>query len=86
MAEIRGAAVVSCDDKCGCTVPCSGGTTCRCSDTNVSASGGEHKTCKCGEHCSCNPCTCPKSTVASETTGRGSCQCGAGCSCSTCQA
>ena len=29
MAEIRGAAVVSCDDKCGCTVPCSGGTTCR---------------------------------------------------------
>merc|ERR1712179_53798 len=74
MADIRGVSGMDCNDKCGCTVPCPGGVSCRCSNKDSTASGGEHKT-----------CSCPESAAAGGA-GRGSCQCGAGCSCSTCQA
>ncbi|KAE8008893.1 hypothetical protein FH972_005363 [Carpinus fangiana] len=85
MADTRGRGdVVSCDDRCGCAVPCPGGETCRCTSTGVTASGAEHKTCGCGEHCGCNPCTCPN-RVSGSTTGRSSCQCGLSCTCTTCK-
>ncbi|KAK7293176.1 hypothetical protein RJT34_16038 [Clitoria ternatea] len=73
---VRG--VVVCDNKCGCTVPCAGGSTCRC--TSGDSGGAGHSTCSCGEHCECNPCACPK-TVAAGT----GCRCGADCSCASCR-
>ncbi|KAK7851315.1 ec protein iii [Quercus suber] len=85
MADIQGVSGMGCNDKCGCTVPCPGGVSCRCSSKDSTMSGGEHKTCTCGQHCGCNPCSCPESAEAGGA-GRGSCKCGAGCSCSTCQA
>ncbi|XP_062175821.1 EC protein III-like [Alnus glutinosa] len=88
MADTRGRGdVVSCNDKCGCSVPCPGGVTCRCTPTSVgyTAAGGDHKICSCGDHCGCSPCTCLKSV---ETTGSGKafCKCGEGCTCAACNA
>uniref|UniRef100_A0A7N2L4K8 Uncharacterized protein n=1 Tax=Quercus lobata TaxID=97700 RepID=A0A7N2L4K8_QUELO len=67
MADIRGVSGMGCNDKCGCTVPCPGGVSCRCSSKDSTASGGEHKTCTCGQHCGCNPCSCPESAAAGGT-------------------
>ncbi|XP_057455744.1 metallothionein-like protein 4B [Lotus japonicus] len=70
----------SCNDSCGCAMPCPGGSTCRCTGSETS-SGGDHSTCSCGEHCGCNPCACPK-TVAAGT----GCKCASGCRCTSCHA
>ncbi|KAK1262279.1 hypothetical protein QJS04_geneDACA018986 [Acorus gramineus] len=48
-----------CNEPCGCPTPCDGGNTCRC----TGGSEAEHAVCKCGEHCSCNPCTCEKGVM-----------------------
>uniref|UniRef100_A0A0R0IWK3 Uncharacterized protein n=2 Tax=Glycine max TaxID=3847 RepID=A0A0R0IWK3_SOYBN len=78
--------VVICDNKCGCTVPCTGGSTCsvshacRCTSVGMTTGGGDHVTCSCGEYCGCNPCSCPK-TAASGT----GCRCGTDCSCASCR-
>ncbi|KAK7851295.1 ec protein iii [Quercus suber] len=50
MADIRGVLGMDCNDKCGCTVPCPGGVSCKCSNKDSTASRGEHKTCTCGQH------------------------------------
>ncbi|KAK7256119.1 hypothetical protein RIF29_29554 [Crotalaria pallida] len=71
--------VVVCDDKCGCSIPCSGDTTCRCTNANITA-GSDHSTCSCGEHCECNPCSCPKTVAA----GIG-CKCAPDCTCASCR-
>ncbi|XP_050145708.1 metallothionein-like protein 4B [Malus sylvestris] len=73
----------SCNDRCGCTNPCPGGASCKCTTTSDTTSGGDHMTCSCGEHCSCNPCTCAESVV---TAGKAKCTCGAGCACVSCAA
>ncbi|KAJ0967775.1 hypothetical protein J5N97_024692 [Dioscorea zingiberensis] len=74
-----------CDELCGCEVPCPGGARCICGTTAATTTAGQHVTCSCGEHCSCNPCTCERST-ARVGTGRGSCTCGVRCTCPTCAA
>ncbi|XP_028800716.1 metallothionein-like protein 4B [Neltuma alba] len=81
MADVRSNAAV-CNDRCGCTVPCPGDTTCRCASSggNETSSGRDHLTCSCGEHCGCNPCSCP-STVAAGS----ACRCATGCSCASCR-
>ncbi|KAG0457002.1 hypothetical protein HPP92_021839 [Vanilla planifolia] len=79
------ATVRSCDETCGCSVPCPGGDQCRCRTTEEGAGGVVHSLCECGEHCSCNPCTCGMSTGgALQGTRRGSCTCSASCNCSGC--
>ncbi|OAY37548.1 metallothionein-like protein 4B [Manihot esculenta] len=89
MAEIKGTSIVACNDRCGCPVPCSGGTGCRCRIVSETASGGVggvgdgHSRCSCGEHCGCNPCVCPKGSQTSGV-GKANCKCGSGCSCATC--
>ncbi|KAG4921595.1 hypothetical protein GLYMA_18G157800v4 [Glycine max] len=77
--------VVICDNKCGCTLPCTGGSTCRCTSAGTATGGGatgggDHVTCSCGEHCGCNPCSCPKIAAA----GSG-CRCGTDCACASCR-
>nr|AFK42232.1 unknown [Lotus japonicus] len=85
MADTGGRGEISvgagaCDNKCGCTVPCAGGSTCRCTSGGGARGGVEHLTCSCGEHCECNPCSCPK-TVAAGT----GCSCDASCTCASCR-
>ncbi|BAT84274.1 metallothionein-like protein 4A [Vigna umbellata] len=70
----------ACDNTCGCTVPCPGGSSCRCRSAATTAGGGDHVTCTCGEHCGCNPCSCPKTAAA----GSG-CRCGSECACVSCR-
>ncbi|TKY66191.1 EC protein-like 1 [Spatholobus suberectus] len=72
--------VVVSDNKCGCTVPCPGGSACSCTSAGTATGGGDHVTCSCGENCKCNPCSCPKTVAA----GAG-CRCGAECSCASCR-
>ncbi|MED6118360.1 Metallothionein-like protein 4B [Stylosanthes scabra] len=74
---MRGGA--GCNDRCGCSVPCPGGSTCRCA-SGSEGGGTQHLTCSCGEHCECNPCTCPKTVAA----GAG-CKCAPGCTCASCR-
>nr|AAS78805.1 class II metallothionein-like protein [Oryza sativa Japonica Group] len=75
---------MGCDDKCGCAVPCPGGTGCRCA-SSARSSGGDHTTCSCGDHCGCNPCRCGRE---SQPTGRenrrAGCSCGDSCTCASC--
>ncbi|CAL0328196.1 unnamed protein product [Lupinus luteus] len=70
--------VVVCDNNCGCTVPCSGDSSCRCTSGESTT---DHSTCSCGEHCECNPCSCPKTTAAAGT----GCKCASGCTCASCR-
>ncbi|URE04069.1 hypothetical protein MUK42_20212 [Musa troglodytarum] len=58
-----------CDDACGCAVPCPGDDACRCSSGRGEV---RHSVCRCGDHCSCNPCTCGR-TVRRPTVGREAC-------------
>ncbi|RYR41228.1 hypothetical protein HN51_017845 [Arachis hypogaea] len=69
-----------CNDRCGCSIPCPGDSTCRCASGSEGGGETQHLTCPCGEHCECNPCTCPKTFAA----GAG-CKCGPGCSCASCR-
>ncbi|XP_038876665.1 metallothionein-like protein 4A [Benincasa hispida] len=59
MAESGGGGGVrTCNQSCGCAVPCPGGNACRCATATAPApAGGEmaHRRCPCGEHCGCNP-------------------------------
>ncbi|XP_015893069.1 EC protein I/II-like [Ziziphus jujuba] len=77
--------IKTCDDTCGCPSPCPGGLACRCTSSDVTASGEEHRKCSCGEHCGCNPCTCSKSATTAGV-GKAHCKCGSGCTCVTCGA
>ncbi|KAE9611130.1 putative plant EC metallothionein-like protein, family 15 [Lupinus albus] len=65
-----------CDNNCGCTIPCSGGSTCRCSNNESKL---DHSTCSCGQHCGCNPCLCANTIVP----GTG-CKCASACTCTSC--
>ncbi|EEF41472.1 metallothionein-like protein 4B [Ricinus communis] len=83
MADTRGGSI-ACNDRCGCPVPCPGGTACRCRISQAAGGAGDaHSKCSCGEHCGCNPCTCPKG-LETVGVGRASCKCGPGCTCATC--
>ncbi|KAK9129221.1 hypothetical protein Sjap_009708 [Stephania japonica] len=77
-----------CNDRCGCPVPCPGGTSC-CASREIASSGGddssmEHMRCSCGEHCGCNPCMCEK--VPASGVGRDFCKCSDSCACAACKA
>ncbi|KAL6211105.1 hypothetical protein ACLB2K_016333 [Fragaria x ananassa] len=85
MAEKVGDVKMSCNDTCGCTVPCPGGVSCRCTSKTEATSGDGHQKCSCGDHCGCNPCTCAKSDVSTGV-GKAHCKCGTGCTCVTCSA
>ncbi|GJN20018.1 hypothetical protein PR202_gb07341 [Eleusine coracana subsp. coracana] len=76
---------MGCDDKCGCAVPCPGGTDCRCTSRTAAGGQREHTTCQCGEHCECTPCTCGRAMMPSGREGRrANCSCGAACGCASC--
>nr|AAT45001.1 metallothionein [Xerophyta humilis] len=77
MADVK-----KCDETCGCPVPCSLDTACKCSVESGNAAS-RHATCTCGEHCSCNPCSCGKVPIGVQA-GKGSCSCGSGCNCEKC--
>ncbi|CAK8541436.1 unnamed protein product [Lathyrus sativus] len=74
-----GRKLVVCDNRCGCTVPCAGGSTCRCTSSEGGARS-DHSTCPCGEHCQCNPCNCSKTVAAGSA-----CRCDASCTCASCR-
>ncbi|XP_061366701.1 metallothionein-like protein 4A [Gastrolobium bilobum] len=71
---------VVCDDRCGCTIPCAGGSTCRCRSSEAARGGSGHTTCSCGEHCGCNPCECADNVAAGTA-----CKCAPGCTCASCR-
>ncbi|KAL6217923.1 hypothetical protein ACLB2K_011140 [Fragaria x ananassa] len=85
MAETVGDVKMSCNDTCGCTDPCPGGVSWRCTSKTEATSGDGHLKCSCGDHCGCNPCTCAKSVVSTGV-GKAYCKCGTGCTCVTCSA
>ncbi|XP_030450645.1 EC protein III-like [Syzygium oleosum] len=77
------ARAAACNDRCGCSYPCTGSASCRCATSGTEAGGMDPKKCSCGDHCGCNPCSCGSATAAAGT-GRANCRCGPGCTCVTC--
>ncbi|KEH22556.1 plant EC metallothionein family 15 protein [Medicago truncatula] len=65
MADTRETVVRSvavCDNSCGCTVPCAGDSTCRCTNSEGGANIN-HSTCPCGEHYVAQPVHVPLAAV-----------------------